>query len=104
MCIKSDFEEIILKLAKYGQREKDLLLLSKLSVPVRGYMWKTDRSCYCQHKVLNKFKFIKEKNQNIFNGKIEFEKEIKMGSTTRDGLRYRLCQEHMDISTRLNFS
>ena len=26
MCIKSDFEEIILKLATYGQREKALLL------------------------------------------------------------------------------
>ena len=30
MCIKSDFEEIILKLATYGQREKAFLLSSKL--------------------------------------------------------------------------
>ena len=29
MCIKSDFEEIILKLATYGQREKAFLLSSK---------------------------------------------------------------------------
>ena len=29
MCIKSDFEEIILKLATYGQREKACLLSSK---------------------------------------------------------------------------
>ena len=29
MCIKSDFEEIILKLATYGQREKAFLLYSK---------------------------------------------------------------------------
>ena len=29
MCIKSDFEEIILKLARYGQREKAFLLSSK---------------------------------------------------------------------------
>ena len=29
MCIKSDFEEIILKLATYGQREKAVLLSSK---------------------------------------------------------------------------
>ena len=29
MCITSDFEEIILKLATYGQREKAFLLLSK---------------------------------------------------------------------------
>ena len=29
MYIKSDFEEIILKLATYGQREKDFLLSSK---------------------------------------------------------------------------
>ena len=28
MCIKSDFEEIILKLATYGQREKTFLLSS----------------------------------------------------------------------------
>ena len=41
-------------------------------------MWKTDRSCYCQHKVLNKFKLImKEKHQNVFNGKIELEREIE---------------------------
>ena len=54
---------------------------------------------------LEQFKLImKEKHQNVFNGKIELEKEIKMSSTTRDGLRYRLCQEHTDISTRLNFS
>ena len=30
MCIKSDFEEIILKFATYGQREKAFLLSSKL--------------------------------------------------------------------------
>ena len=30
MCIKSDFEEIILKLATYGQREKAILFSSKL--------------------------------------------------------------------------
>ena len=29
MCIKSDFKEIILKLATYGQREKAFLLSSK---------------------------------------------------------------------------
>ena len=29
MCIKSDFEDIILKLATYGQREKAFLLSSK---------------------------------------------------------------------------
>ena len=29
MCIKSDLEEIILKLAPYGQREKAFLLSSK---------------------------------------------------------------------------
>ena len=42
MCIKSDFEEIILKLATYGQREKAYLLSSKfcpqgvVSVPALG--------------------------------------------------------------------
>ena len=45
MCIKSDFKEIILKLATYGQREKAFLLSSKifapnvLSVPAQC-MWK----------------------------------------------------------------
>ena len=43
MCIKSDFEEIILKLATYGQRVKAFLLSSKfcpngLSAPSRGYI------------------------------------------------------------------
>ena len=41
-------------------------------------MWKTGRSFNGQHKVLNKFKLIiKEKHQNVFNGKIELEREIK---------------------------
>ena len=43
MCIKSDSEEIILKLATYGQREKAFLLSSTfvpngLSAPARGYI------------------------------------------------------------------
>ena len=43
MCIKSDFEETILKLAVYGQREKAFLLSSKfcpqwIGAPARGYI------------------------------------------------------------------
>ena len=34
MCIKSDFEEIILNLAKYGQREKAFLFSSKVLSPM----------------------------------------------------------------------
>ena len=34
LCIKSDFKEIILKLATYGQREKAILL----SAPAWGYI------------------------------------------------------------------
>ena len=47
MCIKSDFEEIILKFATYGQREKAFLLSSKICVrdclPCPGaiYMYKS---------------------------------------------------------------
>ena len=46
MCIKSDFEEIILKFATYGQRKKTFLLSSKFcplmdSLPLPGaiYIW-----------------------------------------------------------------
>ena len=39
-------------------------------------MWKTDCFFNGQHKVLNKFKLIiKEKHQNVFNGKTELERE-----------------------------
>ena len=43
MCIKSDFEEIILKLAIYGQREKTfcchkIFVLNGLSAPAWGYI------------------------------------------------------------------
>ena len=39
-------------------------------------MWKTDRSFNGPHKVLNKFKLIiKEKHHNVFNGKMELERE-----------------------------
>ena len=48
MCIKSDFEEIILKLATYGQREKAVLLSSKFCpqgvvcpCPGATYMYKS---------------------------------------------------------------
>ena len=48
MCIKSDFEEIILKLASYGQR-KGLSVIIKFLFPVGClpqlgaiYMWKTN--------------------------------------------------------------
>ena len=53
-------------------------------------MWKTDRFFNGQYKVLNKFKLIiKEKHHNVFNGKIELEKDLlKISSTTRDGLNF----------------
>ena len=43
MCIKSDFEDIILKLAAYGQREKAFcchqnFVPNMLSAPARGYI------------------------------------------------------------------
>ena len=38
MCIKSDFEEIILKLATYGQRDKGFLLTSNLPEPRFSYI------------------------------------------------------------------
>ena len=48
MCIKSDFEQIILKLATYGQREKAFLLSSKFCpqgvvcpCPGATYMYKS---------------------------------------------------------------
>ena len=53
-------------------------------------MWKTDRSFNGQYKVLNKFKLIiKENHHNVFNGKIELERDLlKISSTTRDGLNF----------------
>ena len=52
MCIKSDFKEIILKLATYGQREKAFLLSSKFCpqyvvCPARGYIHveKYEKTC-----------------------------------------------------------
>ena len=52
MCIKSDFEEIILKLATYGQKEKALCCHQNfvprgLSAPARGYihMVKHEQKC-----------------------------------------------------------
>ena len=52
MCIKSDFEEVILKLATYGQREKAFLLSSKfvpnvLSAPAGGciHVEKHEKTC-----------------------------------------------------------
>ena len=53
MCIKSDFEEIILKLATYGQREKAFLCHQNfvpygLSSPARDYihMVKHEKNVY----------------------------------------------------------
>ena len=53
-------------------------------------MWKTDRSFNGQYNVLNKFKLIiKEKHHNVFNGKIELERDLlKISSTTRGGLNF----------------
>ena len=51
MCIKSDFKEIVLKLATNGQSDKDFLLTSKLSprgcLPQPGaiYMYKMIKKC-----------------------------------------------------------
>ena len=39
----------------------------------------------CQHKVLNKFKLtMKEKHQNVFNGKIELEREREIKNEEHD--------------------
>ena len=52
MCIKSDFEEIILKLATYGQSDKGFLLTSKFCpqgvvcpYAVAIYMYKIIKMC-----------------------------------------------------------
>ena len=53
MCIKSDFEEIILKLATYGQRENGLSVVIKilspmdcLSLPGAIYIWWNMKKMY----------------------------------------------------------
>ena len=63
MCIKSDFEEIILKLATYGQRERPFcchqnFVPNGLSAPARGYIynwaasWQNQQNGMCAQRKL----------------------------------------------------
>ena len=64
------------KLHRYKINETHLYKVKDLCYFSSLIMWKTDRSFTGQHNVLNKFKLIiKEKHQNVFNGKIELERE-----------------------------